>query len=234
MRSGIESDRGLVTSGLALLLIIPSLILSVAFIGTMETGAEGTAVRGLSTRASFTADDYERALQLMKNNEVMINEDRLKSLAEAYTEQTGFRVEATLHGSGPGWENVGIEILDNVGTVHYEDDFIVMAEGTSEEDEEESETTDSDDDEEFVHPDEDEIDQEISAPFSKDGEGEFWWKAEDLGNNINSWDVETLEVNGEDFTEEYAFAEDLPEKVDGYWYVRYVGNSESSHFEANS
>jgi hypothetical protein len=40
-----------------------------------------------------------------------------------------------------------------------------------------------------------------------------------------------LTINGEDFTNKYAFGSDLPAKIDGKWYIHYVGNYAWSHFE---
>ncbi len=72
----------------------------------------------------------------------------------------------------------------------------------------------------------------ISAPFSKDGAGTFCWQTSNLGSYINSWNLAKLTINGVDFTNKYAFTSSLPAKINGYWYVSYVGNYAWSHFEA--
>ncbi len=72
----------------------------------------------------------------------------------------------------------------------------------------------------------------ITAPFTQDGAGTFCWQSSNLGSYINSWNLAKLTVNGVDFTNKYAFTSALPAKINGYWYVSYVGNYAWSHFEA--
>src|SRR5215471_18991847 len=72
----------------------------------------------------------------------------------------------------------------------------------------------------------------ITAPFTFDGAGTFCWQSSNLGSNINSWNVASLTVNGVNFTNTFAFASDLPPKINGFWYVSYTGNFAWSHFEA--
>jgi hypothetical protein len=69
------------------------------------------------------------------------------------------------------------------------------------------------------------------VPFPFDGAGTFCWQISSL-SYINSWNLATLTVNGVDFTNKYAFASSLPAKINGFWYVYYVGNYAWSHFEA--
>ncbi len=73
----------------------------------------------------------------------------------------------------------------------------------------------------------------ILAPFKYDGAGSFCWQTNNLGTYINSWNLAKLIVNGVDYTNKYAFTSSLPPKINGYWYVTYVGNYAWSHFEAN-
>ncbi|GAB4214455.1 MAG: hypothetical protein OHK0022_53040 [Roseiflexaceae bacterium] len=72
----------------------------------------------------------------------------------------------------------------------------------------------------------------IAAPFAHDGAGTFCWQASDLGAYINSWNLDSLTVNGVSFTNTYVFSSSLPPKINGYWYVRYTGQYGWSHFEA--
>jgi lysophospholipase L1-like esterase len=72
----------------------------------------------------------------------------------------------------------------------------------------------------------------ITAPFTFDGAGTFCWRSSNLGNNINSWNLANLTVNGVNFTNAFAFTSNLPPKAaDGFWYVSYTGNFPWSHFE---
>jgi poly(3-hydroxybutyrate) depolymerase len=72
----------------------------------------------------------------------------------------------------------------------------------------------------------------IAAPFSYDGAGTFCWQASDLGAYINSWNLTSLTVNGVSFTNLYAFTNNLPPKINGFWYVSYSAQYAWSHFEA--
>ena len=82
--------------------------------------------------------------------------------------------------------------------------------------------------------------QDISVPFTYDGTGDLYWRTTTLGNYINSWNLQTLTINGVDFTNKWApgdqwpWGNNLPAKVDGYYYIHYVGNYPWSHFEAKT
>jgi hypothetical protein len=71
----------------------------------------------------------------------------------------------------------------------------------------------------------------ISPGFTQNGSGEHCWEATSLGNYINSWNLDVLEVNGVDFTNTYASSSNLPAKIDGKYYVYYKGSFAWSHFE---
>ena len=72
----------------------------------------------------------------------------------------------------------------------------------------------------------------ISAPFTQDGTGTFYWQATNLGAYINSWNLSSLTVNGVDFTNIYVAASSLPAKINGYWYISYTSTVAWGHFEA--
>ncbi|MBN1310673.1 MAG: carbohydrate binding domain-containing protein [Anaerolineae bacterium] len=76
------------------------------------------------------------------------------------------------------------------------------------------------------------VDATISAPFTFDGTGTFCWQTSDLGSYINSWNLASLTVNGVNYTNTFAFTNNLPPKIGGFWYVSYTGNFPWSHFEA--
>jgi type V secretory pathway adhesin AidA len=57
----------------------------------------------------------------------------------------------------------------------------------------------------------------ISAPFTQDGAGTFYWQASNLGAYINSWNLSNLTVNGVNLTNLYVAAASLPAKINGYW-----------------
>jgi hypothetical protein len=73
----------------------------------------------------------------------------------------------------------------------------------------------------------------ITAPFTQDGAGTFCWRSNNLGTYINSWNLNSLTVNGANYTNLYAFTNSLPAKAaDGYWYISYNSSVAWGHFEA--
>jgi hypothetical protein len=72
----------------------------------------------------------------------------------------------------------------------------------------------------------------VSAPFTYDGAGTFCWQIASIPGYINSWNVNSLTVNGVSFANVYAAAGNLPPKINGYWYVSYSSQYAWSHFEA--
>jgi endo-1,4-beta-xylanase len=73
----------------------------------------------------------------------------------------------------------------------------------------------------------------ITAPFTFDGAGTLCWRSSNLGNNTNNWNLQSLTINGVDFTSKFVFTSQLPPKAaDGFWYISYTGNFPWSHFEA--
>jgi endoglucanase len=72
----------------------------------------------------------------------------------------------------------------------------------------------------------------ISAPFTYDGAGTFCWQTSSIPNYINSWNLDSLTINGVSFTNLYAVPSQLPAKINGSWYISYKGQYAWSHFEA--
>ncbi|MGA2141314.1 MAG: glycoside hydrolase family 9 protein [Brevinematales bacterium] len=71
----------------------------------------------------------------------------------------------------------------------------------------------------------------ITAPFSYTGAGEFYWQTTSIPNFENNWNNSTLTINGVSFLNVYASASQLPAKINGYYYIHYVGPYPWSHFE---
>lgn len=69
----------------------------------------------------------------------------------------------------------------------------------------------------------------VSAPFSFEGAGEYCWRTSDSNLFINSWSVEELKINGQDLENDWITK--LPNKLDGYYYIHYIGQYDWSHFE---
>jgi len=73
----------------------------------------------------------------------------------------------------------------------------------------------------------------ITAPFTYDGTGTLCWKSNNLGSYINSWNLNSLTINGVNLTNVYVAAANLPAKLsDGYWYIAYNSSVAWGHFEA--
>jgi glucuronoarabinoxylan endo-1,4-beta-xylanase len=71
-----------------------------------------------------------------------------------------------------------------------------------------------------------------SIPFTFDGAGTFCWQAGTLGSYINSWNLASLTVNGNNYTNIWVANSSLPAKIGGFWYIGYTGNFAWSHFES--
>lgn len=69
----------------------------------------------------------------------------------------------------------------------------------------------------------------ISLPFTKEGTGEFCYVITGNITYINSWNLSKLEINGVDFTN--TWSNNMPARVNGNYYVHYIGAYDWSHFE---
>jgi hypothetical protein len=74
--------------------------------------------------------------------------------------------------------------------------------------------------------------QNITTDFTQNGSGTYCFFIPCVGSYINSWNLTTLEVNGQDFTNSWVSASSLPATIDGGYYIYYVGNYGWAHFEA--
>jgi len=72
----------------------------------------------------------------------------------------------------------------------------------------------------------------INIPFTYDGAGEYYWKTSNTNwSYVNSWDLDLLEINGVDYTNQYENKSKIPPSSDGYWYIHYIGSYDWSHVE---
>jgi len=71
----------------------------------------------------------------------------------------------------------------------------------------------------------------ITLSFAKDGIGEFCWQTAGTINYVNSWNLQLLEINGVNYTNRWSNS--MPAKINGMYYIHYVGTFPWSHFEAN-
>jgi hypothetical protein len=72
----------------------------------------------------------------------------------------------------------------------------------------------------------------ISIPFSFDGAGTFCWQAASLGSYINSWNTNSVSVNGQNVTNIWVGSGSYPAKVNNNYYVSYNSSVAWGHFEA--
>ena len=70
----------------------------------------------------------------------------------------------------------------------------------------------------------------ISVPFAKDGAGDFCYVATSLCGYINSWNMTTVEVNGNAYTNLYVASSSIA-PVNGTYTIHYVSSVPWSHFE---
>lgn len=69
----------------------------------------------------------------------------------------------------------------------------------------------------------------ISMPFSHSGAGEFCWVATGQMNYINSWNMQYVEVNGQDFTNHWAGQ--VPSSADGKIHIHCMATVPYAYFE---
>jgi len=70
----------------------------------------------------------------------------------------------------------------------------------------------------------------ISLPFSFDGQGEYCWEVTGDVDFINSWNVNSVTVNGEEHVG-YRNVSQLPPVVDGSYIIQYSSSVPYGHFE---
>ncbi len=70
-----------------------------------------------------------------------------------------------------------------------------------------------------------------TLPLVIDGEGEYCKVSSGEISNINSWNMEKIEINGVDYTN--VWSNSMPAKIGGNYYIHYVGNYPWSHLEVN-
>ncbi len=74
--------------------------------------------------------------------------------------------------------------------------------------------------------------EEISIPYEFEAAGEYCWVTSDDIVSINSWNMSVVEVNGVDYTN--LWSSELPDKINGNYYIYVLGETEWSHFEATN
>ena len=72
----------------------------------------------------------------------------------------------------------------------------------------------------------------ITAPFTFDGAGTFCWQSSNLGSYINSWNNNSVSINGVNITNLYMASSSYPAKIGGFWYISFNSSVAWGHFEA--
>jgi hypothetical protein len=71
----------------------------------------------------------------------------------------------------------------------------------------------------------------VTAPFTQDGAGTFCWQIANIPGYVNSWNTNSVTINGTNYTNLYVAAGSLPAKINGNYYVSYNGSFAWSHIE---
>jgi glucuronoarabinoxylan endo-1,4-beta-xylanase len=71
----------------------------------------------------------------------------------------------------------------------------------------------------------------ITLNFSANGVGEFCGETSGAVNSVNSWNMQLVEINGVSYTNRWSSS--LPPRINGKYYIHYVGSFPWSHFEIN-
>ncbi|MGD9169545.1 MAG: cellulase family glycosylhydrolase [Candidatus Thiodiazotropha sp.] len=70
-----------------------------------------------------------------------------------------------------------------------------------------------------------------TLPLVIDGAGDFCRVTSGDISNINSWNMQLVEINGVDYTN--TWSDQMPSRIDGNYYIHYVGQYAWSHLEVN-
>ena len=71
----------------------------------------------------------------------------------------------------------------------------------------------------------------ITVPFTFDGAGTFCWQAASLGSNVNSWNTNSVTINGVSFTNVFVASSSYPAPIGGFYYVGYNSSVAWAHLE---
>jgi len=71
----------------------------------------------------------------------------------------------------------------------------------------------------------------ISVPFTFDGSGTFCWQASSLGAYVNSWNTNSVTINGTNFTNVWVGSGSYPAPIGGFYYVGYNSSVGWGHIE---
>ncbi len=112
-----KDRRGLVLSGVVLLLVLPAMMLATSLFAIIEMGGETVALQASSDKVFYTGRDVERIIEnLWRENMLHDNtDDTLRKLADNYRAATGLLVDMT-----PTWIQLGENVELNI-SLHIRD-----------------------------------------------------------------------------------------------------------------
>lgn len=70
----------------------------------------------------------------------------------------------------------------------------------------------------------------VSAPFTKDGEGDYCYVSTSLCTYINSWNMTAVEINGTPYTNQWVSSASIP-PLNGTYTIHYSSAATFGHFE---
>ncbi len=85
-----DDQRGMIMSGIALLLVLPAMLISATFLTIVHTGGEATSIERLSDRAAYTAYNMKNSIRDLKESGERLDSEVLDQIAEKYSQNTIF------------------------------------------------------------------------------------------------------------------------------------------------
>jgi hypothetical protein len=108
----IHDQRGLVLSGLALLMVLPAMLLAASYFRVVEMGGGVTSIQTIADKVNYTGHDAERMIDYLLVQGQPIDNTTLNALADNYCAATGLLVDI--------WRT------DNTVIIHVRDPGLVV------------------------------------------------------------------------------------------------------------
>ncbi|KXA91247.1 hypothetical protein AKJ57_01905 [candidate division MSBL1 archaeon SCGC-AAA259A05] len=110
----LDSQKGLILSGIALLLILPALLITSTYLMMIQEGGEATSIQSTSDKVFYTGLDIENTIHQMDLYDMNVNNSTLDSIERKYEINTALEVE--LHRTD---NIVTIKVTDPKKTAEY-------------------------------------------------------------------------------------------------------------------
>ncbi len=107
----VRDQRGLVLSGMALLLVLPAMLLAASYFRVIEMGGSATSIQTIADKVNYTGHDVERVINHLLAQGQLIDNTTLNALADNYCAATGLLVD--------------ISRTDDIVTIHVRDPGLV-------------------------------------------------------------------------------------------------------------